>query len=143
MALVVLPRDVADMRGRQKGVPLLTRPWLDDAVAVHGLARPTAAVDEHPGVARIVEDAEHLAVLELPPDDVAPMRPGGHAARKPQPVLPEHADDSKGRGRPRERVEEHAHSVLDLLVGIQPQSSLAVVDKADGRARSAPRAGPY
>src|SRR5712692_8455001 len=54
MAFVVLPRDVADMCGRQKGVPLLTRSCLNDAVAVHGLARPTAAVDEHPGVARIV-----------------------------------------------------------------------------------------
>src|SRR5260370_39990074 len=98
MALVVLPRDVADMRGRQKGVPLLTRPGLEDAVAVPGLARPTAAVDEHPGVARLVEDAEHLPVLELPPDDVAPMRPGGHAARKQQPALPAPADGSKDSG---------------------------------------------
>src|SRR5260370_12576308 len=115
MALVVLPRDVADMRGRQKGVPLLTRPWLDDAVAVHGLARPTAAVDEHPGVARIVEDAEHLAVLELPPDDVAPMRPGGHAARKPHPVRPEHAADSNAPRRPPDRVKALPHTLLDLL----------------------------
>lgn len=43
-----LPTRYSRHARREKGMPLLTGPGLDDAVAVHGLARPTAAVDYTP-----------------------------------------------------------------------------------------------
>ena len=115
----------------EKGMPLLARPRLDHAAAVHRLPRATAPVHEHPGIPGIVQDAEHLAVLELAPDDLALMRAGRHAARKPQPLLPERADDGQGRGGLRERVEEQAHGLLDLLVGIHHQPPLGGRDESD------------
>jgi hypothetical protein len=67
----VLPGQVPGMGLWEKGMPLLARPRLDHAAAVHRLPRATAPVHEHPGIPGIVQDAEHLAVLELAPDDLA------------------------------------------------------------------------
>ena len=40
------------------------------------------AINESPGISRMVQDAEHLAVLETGPDQLSFLRPGAKAARK-------------------------------------------------------------
>jgi hypothetical protein len=56
--LKVLPGEVPGMSLGEKGMPLLARPRLDHAAAVHRPARATATVHEHPGVPGIVQDPE-------------------------------------------------------------------------------------
>ena len=111
--------------------PLLTRDGLDCDLAVAAGACAAAAEDEHAGVARVVECAQHAPVAERCPGQFAFALTGPDPGREAEPVLVERLHDCAGRPGGREGLEQVAEGVLHALVGVEDDSAGGVVDEPD------------
>ena len=65
--LVLFPAKVARVSAGNQRVPLIPGHALHAATAMHALALVAAAVDECAGISRVVQDAQHLAMVESRP----------------------------------------------------------------------------
>jgi hypothetical protein len=57
------------------------------------------------------------------------MRPAPHPPGKKQPLFFKNTDGAIGRTDPFEGVEKKAHSLLDLLIGVQEDPVVGTIDK--------------
>ena len=121
------------MRGGQERVPFFPRHGVNAAPAVHPFAGAVSAVDKHTGIAWIVQDAQHVAVLEGAPDHLAFSGTGMQTARKQEAAVAELSYRSQGRACSLECLEQQPDGSLNLLVGIQDQPPQRFVGETNGR----------
>ena len=120
----LLPGDVAGVRVRQKDLPLLARKSsIPRLAAGTDLALPGPPEDVRAGVARIVQDVEHTATLQLAEDERTCT---GSLDDPPWPcdlLLLEVSHHRAGRAGAVKGVEHEADGALHLLVGIEHELS--------------------
>ena len=134
VGLVGLPADVSGVgAGDQRG-PLVPRQRLAAVLAVGAGDPAAAAVDERPGIAGIVQGAQHPPVGQQCPGQLALARPGADPHRERQLLVLEgghHGAGRAGAGEDREQVPER---LLHPGVGVEHDVPGAVIDQADRQA---------
>jgi hypothetical protein len=130
---VLLPADVALVMVVDHDRPLRAR-QLDHAGGDRAVGPDHAAIavaSEHicPGVAGILEHADHARVRQLSPAQLARPRAAiGAAGEAP---AREGTDHAVGRAGLPERLEHIGDRRVDLLVGVDDRRPVGVVDEAD------------
>ena len=115
-------------------MPFLPRQLLYFAVAIEIFADSAPAIYEHARIPRIVQNPEHMAVLELAPDHVAFTGTRMDTPGKQQTEFAKFPHGRHRRASSLEYLKQHTNRVLNLLVRIQPQASDRIVSEADWRA---------
>ena len=101
------------------GRPPLARDGLDGELAVGGLARAAAAVDEGAGVARVVQRAQDAPVAKRHPDELALALAATDADREAQTLAVEGLHDRARRAAVLEGLKEVTERLLHALVGVE------------------------
>src|SRR5438552_2917389 len=91
MSLILLPGDIADVRLMDHHLPLLAGQRHDMALAIHGFGRARAPKRKHAGITWVMQDPEHLVMLEVPPPEFALVWPTAYPSWKAHLLLPESA----------------------------------------------------
>src|ERR1039458_2648139 len=113
-------------------MPLLLRQAGCHRAALWFAAVAGTPVNVGPGVARIVQDGEHVTVDQLTPEQ-SRREPAATAARKLQSLLAELLDDRDRRAQPPEGLNQQADALLHLLVRIENHPRVGIVKQADGQ----------
>lgn len=112
-------------------LPLLAGQRRDMDLTIHGFGGTGAAKGKGPRIARIMEHPQDIMMLEVPPHELALVRPTAHPPGKGDVVLLESADGRGGRPRPLKGAKEEPDGVLDLPVGIENHAVILRIAKAD------------
>ena len=126
VARVLVPADVARVGLGQPHLPLLRR----ERAGAQALPLAGAAVEVHPRVPGVLQDAQDAAEGRLHPGRLAGpgARPQPH--RQPEARLPELADHLPGGCCPLEPPEQVLDRLPDLPVGVQVDPAVGVVDQS-------------
>src|SRR5215470_13064618 len=112
MGLILLPGDIADVRLMDDHLPLLAGQRRDMDLAIHGFGRARATKRKHASITRVMQDPEHLVMLEVPPHEFALVRPTAYPSWEAHLVLPEGADRRGGRPCAPKRAKQEPYGVL-------------------------------
>ena len=137
-------RDVAGMRVENERRPLLAGKQLR-AVRTTGCDPTTmTAEDEHPGVAWIVQRAQHPPVVKGHPGELPFVGAAADPSGEEQVLVGEGLDDGTGRAGAGKGREQVAHRLHDAGVGIEHDTVGRVIDETDRERHlelTAPRLG--
>src|SRR4029450_4660308 len=131
MRFVLLPGDIADVGITNDTLALHARKQLNMHLAISCLECSSATEGIGSSIARIVEDAQHIMMLEVAPDKIALVRACPYVVRKRYLLLMEHPHRRECRSRLMKRAKEQADSVLDLAVGVQDDAFILGIAEAD------------
>ena len=121
------------MRVRDQRRPLLTRQPLGDDPCFGCVTLPAAPEKERARIAGIVQDPEHARVLQPAPQRLALVSAVARPTRERELLIAEGFHGRGGGAGTPKRLEEGAEGLLDLPIGIQPDSPGGVIHEADGQ----------
>src|SRR5207248_5446596 len=102
---VFSPADIGRMRFGQERVPFFAWQLFYSAFAIDTLARSAATEDKHSGIARIVQHAPDMAVLEFAPDHISLCWARMNAAGEKYAAVAEVSNCCQGRSCSLKRIE--------------------------------------
>ena len=121
----------ADMRIVHDFLPLLAGQRRDPDGPIHRFGGASTAEDKRPRSTGIMEDPQHIVMLEGSPHEFPLVRPTAHPPRQGHAVPPEGPDSRRGRPHPLKGTKEKADGVLDLSVGIEDNAIILRIAEAN------------